>query len=202
MFRSSLNSPVNPRITLDPSLLHWHYLRVTRIAIGPIARYVTHLINLDQSSSVFHRRFKMAAEAGSARKKYAKADQKFKAEYSKTYPIIAKSKLGDLYGFCSVCQTDFSIRHGGLYDVKKHVASKKHESLSKTLESTKKVSSFFCPQQDQSVIRAEVLFTEFLIEHAVPLAVSDHSGKLFRHMFPDSKVYCQNGPDRFGPVKL
>lgn len=123
------------------------------------------------------------------RTKYAKADQKFKLEYSKTFPnIIEKSKLGDLYAFCRICQSDVSVRHGGLHDIKKHIGSKKHESISKSFASTSKVSEFFCGSSDQSVIKAEVLFTEFLIEHAIPISVSDHCAKLFRKMFPDSKI--------------
>ena len=38
------------------------------------------------------------------------------------------------------------------------------------------------------VINAEVLFTGFLFEHNIPLAVSDHAGPLFRKMFPDSTI--------------
>jgi hypothetical protein len=33
------------------------------------------------------------------------------------------------------------------------------------------------------VTNAEILFTNFLIEHNVPIAVSDHAGPLFRKFF-------------------
>jgi hypothetical protein len=43
------------------------------------------------------------------------------------------------------------------------------------------------------VTNAEVLFTNFLIEHNVPIAVSDHAGSLFRKMFPDSEIAKKYG---------
>ena len=36
-----------------------------------------------------------------------------------------------------------------------------------------------------------VLFTGFLVEHSLPIAVSDHAGPLFRRMFPDSEIAKQ-----------
>ena len=47
------------------------------------------------------------------------------------------------------------------------------------------------PAQDKikdDVTKAELLFTNFLIEHNLPLATADHAGPLFRKMFPDSKI--------------
>lgn len=41
---------------------------------------------------------------------------------------------------------------------------------------------------DTNFINAEALFTEFLIEHVLPLAVEDYVGALFKRMFPDSKI--------------
>ena len=52
--------------------------------------------------------------------------QKFRVDYSKKYPGIVASKLRVHHAFCAVCRADLSIVHGGIYDVKKHVDSKKH----------------------------------------------------------------------------
>jgi hypothetical protein len=38
------------------------------------------------------------------------------------------------------------------------------------------------------VTTAELLFTDFLVEHNIPLAAADHSSKLFSQMFPDSEI--------------
>lgn len=38
------------------------------------------------------------------------------------------------------------------------------------------------------VIKAEVKVTNFLVEHNIPLAVSDHLSPLFRNIFTDSLI--------------
>jgi len=43
---------------------------------------------------------------------------------------------------------------------------------------------------DVSVINAEVLFIELLLEHSVAFAASEHGGPPFRRMFPDSDIVC------------
>jgi hypothetical protein len=59
-----------------------------------------------------------------------------------------------------------------------------------------KVSSFFETKEspiELQVTNAEILFTNFLIVHNVPIAVSDHAGPLFRKMFPDSEIAKKYG---------
>ena len=49
-----------------------------------------------------------------------------------------------------------------------------------------KITSFFAPTYstlDESVIRAETMFTSFLVEHNIALSASDHASKLFKSMF-------------------
>ena len=41
---------------------------------------------------------------------------------------------------------------------------------------------------DQKVVKAKLLFSGFLVEHELPLTTADHAAKLFRNMFPDSKI--------------
>ena len=38
------------------------------------------------------------------------------------------------------------------------------------------------------MIRAETLFTSFLVEHNCSISAADHAGKLFREMFPGNPV--------------
>ena len=37
-------------------------------------------------------------------------------------------------------------------------------------------------------MKAELLFSGFLVEHNLRLDIADHAAKLFRNMFPDSKI--------------
>ena len=55
----------------------------------------------------------------------------------------------------------------------------------------------FCPIIGHEHYYAEVLFTEFLVEHNVAFAASEHAGPLFRRMFPDSDTAQKYG---CGPV--
>ena len=41
---------------------------------------------------------------------------------------------------------------------------------------------------NQKVVKAKLLFSGFLVEHELPLATANHAAKLFRNMFPDSKI--------------
>ena len=41
---------------------------------------------------------------------------------------------------------------------------------------------------DQKVVKAKLLFSAFLVEHKLPLTTADHAAKLFRNIFPDSKI--------------
>ena len=41
---------------------------------------------------------------------------------------------------------------------------------------------------DQKVVKAELLFPGFLVKHNLPLSTANHAVKLFRNMFPDSKI--------------
>ena len=41
---------------------------------------------------------------------------------------------------------------------------------------------------DQKVVEAKLLFSGFMVELELPLTSADHSAKLFRNMFPDSKI--------------
>ena len=40
----------------------------------------------------------------------------------------------------------------------------------------------------EKVVNTELSFSGFLVEHNFPLRTADHAVKLFRNMFPDSKM--------------
>ncbi|XP_033107127.1 uncharacterized protein LOC117109014 isoform X2 [Anneissia japonica] len=66
---------------------------------------------------------------------------------------------------------------------------KKHEKCAKEIaqNQTFKFTSQSGPLKEK-LIRAEVLFTAFILEHNLPFAVSQHANQLFKQMFPDSEV--------------
>jgi hypothetical protein len=58
------------------------------------------------------------------------------------------------------------------------------------------MDSFFSADKDLDVINAEVMFSNFLVEHNLPLSVADKMGPLFRTMFPDSAIAKKYGCGR------
>lgn len=130
-------------------------------------------------------------------KKGTTIKQAYREEYAEQFPgIITKSRLGIHHAFCTVCRVDIVISHGGINDIKRHFGTKKHESCAKITEGNSKMTSFFCKPKDHSVINAEVMFTEFIVEHGISVAATDHAGQLFRKMFPDSQIAQKYGSAR------
>lgn len=124
-----------------------------------------------------------------AKKKYL---QVFLDSYTAEFPCFVTSRKGDKYGFCTTCACDVSVSHGGKTDIKVHIASQKHQNYVRAAEGQGNIGSLFQKGYEDSAIRAECLFTGFLVEHNLPLSVSDHAGPLFRKMFPkceDAKRY-------------
>ena len=117
--------------------------------------------------------------------------QSYCDSYAETFTFIKKSIKGEHHAYCKSCNCDISISAGGANDIKRHMNNDKHkknaEALQRASLHTQPLSSF-CKKEDLSVIRAEVLFTDFLVEHSIQPAVADHTGELFRQMFPDSRI--------------
>lgn len=126
-----------------------------------------------------------SCDAGGSDVKKKKYATSFRPEYTVDFPCIVKGK--DLYSArCTICFCEFSVGYGGRDDVKRHVTSKKHTTNSKASCDVKPISSMFSSKTspvDEAVIRAETLFTSFLLEHNIALSASDHASKLFKSMF-------------------
>lgn len=136
-------------------------------------------------------------ELRSAQKK-PKVVQKYKQDYNSEWPVLKASSTSISSAFCTLCRVDFSVAHGGRNDCQRHINTKKHLDIVNASDQTarKQISGYFTQQKDTSVINAEVLFSEFLIEHNLPIAVADHAGPLFRAMFPDSEIAKKYGSGR------
>ena len=61
---------------------------------------------------------------------------RFKSEW-KSYGMSPSTKKGALFAHCDTCNTDFSVAHAGVNDVKKHIATSKYR------DSLKDKSLFF-----------------------------------------------------------
>ena len=54
--------------------------------------------------------------------------QKFLTEYTAKWDFIVPSVKGETYARCNSCNSDFSIKSSGAYDIKIHIESAKHKS--------------------------------------------------------------------------
>ena len=78
------------------------------------------------------------------------------------FPCIVRSALSAQHVKCNVCFFDFSVAHGGMYDVEWHVSSKCHVDRGKAARRTLKISSFMgCEKpssQQLDAIRADAFY--------------------------------------------
>ena len=57
--------------------------------------------------------------------------QQFWKEYTDQFPFIIKGKNEERSAFCTVCNSELSIKYIGLNDTMKHVGGQKHNNPSK-----------------------------------------------------------------------
>ena len=92
----------------------------------------------------------------------------------------------------SVCRSDFSVAHGGENDINRHMDTAKHKRYANAAQEQRKLTNFSASLATKNfgkkVVEVELNFSDFLIEHNLPLSTAGHSGKLFRNIFPNSKI--------------
>lgn len=173
------------------TLSAWRY----NIAVQASSYLISFVRTVDTMPPVVNKNKHGGSKQCAPAKKKRKVLQSYRPDYASEYPVITKSTLDCHHAYCKVCCDDINISHGGICDVKQHVNTVKHKS--KAIHgNVKKLPAFFASSSDNAVINAEVKFTEFLVEHSIPLAASDHAGALFRQMFPDSAIAKKYGSAR------
>lgn len=124
-----------------------------------------------------------------ARKK-TKRDSKWQDGWKKYH--MKPSRRGVSFAHCMVCSIDLSIASGGVHELKRHIATKRHSDLAKHFESASQtritaVSLRKDTLADQ-VTAAEIYFSTFLVEHNIPFLAADHFNKLCKVMFLIAKL--------------
>ena len=107
-----------------------------------------------------------------SRKGSDKRLQKFKEDYKGGFPCIQASSKGVEYAFCIYCRQDIKISCGGANDITRHLGKKKHryneQAEIKVCKMLMKLTSFI-RNEDISLIKTEVQFTDFLVEHNIAI---------------------------------
>ena len=120
-----------------------------------------------------------------------KRKQTFKEEYSRSWDFIKPSRKGEKHARCTLCSADFSIaaNASGRYDLTQHIATAKHRSNAERKDSNQSILQFVSSKSnDYDTIRAETLWTLYVVEHNMPFTSSDSFSDIAKVMFPDSKV--------------
>ena len=132
---------------------------------------------------------KMATSASTSTSDWRSRNQTFKEEYKKAWDFIKPSKKGNSYAYCSICSADFSIAASGKYDIKKHIATAKHRSSVECKETNRPITQFLSSlSTNYDVIRAETLWTLYVVDNNMPFTSSDGFCDVVKTMFPDSKI--------------
>ena len=117
-----------------------------------------------------------------------KRKQTFKEEYSRSWDFIKPSRKGENHARCTLCSADFSIAASGRYDitVTQHIATAKHRSNAERKDSNQSILQFVSSKSnDYDTIRAETLWTLYVVEHNMPFTSSDSFSDIAKVMFPE-----------------
>ena len=109
----------------------------------------------------------------SKRKKYVCKYQQF---WEKEFTWLKKSNTGEDMAHCKLCNINFSVTAGALYDVKRHAKSSTHVTAVEASSQTKSITNFV-DKKSSSVILSEILFSNFVAEHNLPFSLADHFTK-------------------------
>ncbi|KAL8593255.1 hypothetical protein ACOMHN_009909 [Nucella lapillus] len=149
-----------------------------------------------------------SSPAKQASGKKQRREQTFRPEYTQRAPCIRPFPQNAKRAWCDYCQVDFKVSHGGWNDVQNHLETAGHERKSAAKNNTSALSAFGFTQEKEmtdkelQVIKAETLFSHFLVEHNLPISASDHAGPLFRAMFPNSEIAQRYGCARTKTTSL
>ena len=88
--------------------------------------------------------------------------------------------------------SDFSVAPGGENDINRHKDTSKLKVYVDTAQRQRKLTDFGASSAttnlDQKLVKAGLIFSDFLVERNLTLSTADHAAKLLRNMFPESKI--------------
>ena len=114
-------------------------------------------------------------------KRHGAADRvcRFKHTWKKNFPITSAPDESAFY--CIPCKKTVSCSHQGEAHVKRHCKTPTHIRFARALTNQPKISTALPSTKEgrnKDVINAEVLMTNFIIQHNIPFAASDHLTKV------------------------
>ncbi len=116
----------------------------------------------------------------------------FNAELNKDFPFLS-AKDGAHTVCCTLCNTNFSISHGGRSDINDHIKSKKHKTSQNAQSSSATVTNFFTKKlpsfDEKKLAAAEGTFAYHTVTHNHSFRSMDCTSSLVKKLF-DPKFAC------------
>lgn len=131
-----------------------------------------------------------------ARQESATTAKKRRCSYNKDwetiYPWVKAVQAESDKVFCDVCQSRFSVAHGGEFDVKRHRQCETHKKRAAQKEASRSMDTFLLkPKQDSNtdkVTAAEITSVYHTVYHSQSYRSEDCGSKLSQVIFPDSDI--------------
>lgn len=128
-------------------------------------------------------------------KKMKLSSQKYRIEYGVTWPCLGPSKKSEGHVYCSICNSDFTVSHGGKCDCRRHMESKAHLELTRLQNSNHSLTAMFktpnsslAEKHRRTIIRSEAMLISVISELNLSLSSADLLTKVIQEMCPDSKI--------------
>ena len=158
-----------------------------------MASKTSHLSNISSEVSSCDEDEETTETSTESKKKYTGSFQykvSFKDSWMSQYPV--KAVPNDKHKFhCLPCGKNLSCHHQGLRDVQDHCSKDMHKNNERSWKKQPHITASFFKIDTplkKKVLNAEVMVTNFLVQHNLPIATADHLGPLFKSIFPDNKI--------------
>jgi len=117
----------------------------------------------------------------------------YNTDYEKEFSNIKRSKKGDEYAYCAVCNDDINLISIGKAALTQHHRTDKHKKSASAANRSQSISAFTTSKSaptliDRRVAAAEGTWAFHMCMHSHSFKSSDCSSNLFNNLFYDSAV--------------
>ena len=117
----------------------------------------------------------------------------FNGDLRSKFPFITTTKSNSDVR-CEKCLTDFSIGHGGIYDINRHLTSERHTSADKSASTSKTLTQYFknknaTSARDLEVAAAEGVWAYHTVKENQSFRSCDCASKIVKTCF-EPKFSC------------
>ena len=98
-----------------------------------------------------------------------------------------------------------TCHHQGLKNVKEHCNKPSHKQADASCKKQTHLLSLYRGDTEDvfrnKVLNAEVMVTNFIVQHNLPIVTADHLAQLFKNVFRDRKIATSNASAKTKPLR-